>query len=506
MKTYQSLSEIQSDLFSNTISCVELTQSYINRIKANSHLNAFLEIFEKSALEKAILVDEKIKNRTSGKLAGMVIAIKDNLCYKGHKVSASSKMLEGFESLFSATVVERLLAEDAIIIGRCNCDEFAMGSSNENSAFGNVLNPHDIKRVPGGSSGGSAAAVAADLCLAALGTDTGGSIRQPASFCGVVGLKPTYGRISRYGAIAYASSFDQIGPLTKNIEDTAIIMEVIAGRDEYDSTVSSKPVPEYSKELPPPLLPSKKEGGLFRVAYLKDCLEKEGLDPEIKIRITEIINKLKALGHTVEAVDFPYLDYLVPTYYVLTTAEASSNLARYAGITYGYRSTKVAENSMSAGHDSSSKQGINAPEGIDTSLDTVYKKSRSEGFGAEVKRRIMLGTFVLSSGYYDAYYSKGQRVRRVLKNKTNEILSNYDFILLPTTPGTAFEFGQKSADPIAMYLEDIFTVQANITGLPAISLPVGEHSNGLPFGIQLMAKSFAESDLLSFSKQLMEKC
>ena len=506
MKTYNSLSEVQSDLFSNTINCVELTQSYIDRIKANIHLNAFLEVFEKSALEKALLVDEKIRNKTSGKLAGMVIALKDNLCYKGHKVSASSKILQGFESLFSATVVERLLAEDAIIIGRCNCDEFAMGSSNENSAFGKVLNPHDIKRVPGGSSGGSAVAVAANLCLAALGTDTGGSIRQPASFCGVVGLKPTYGRVSRYGAIAYASSFDQIGPLTKNIEDAALIMEVMSGKDEYDSTVSSKPVPEYSKGIKTsPLPPSEKEGRLFRVAYLKDCLEKEGLDPEIKTRINEIINKLKADGHSVEAVDFPYLDYLVPTYYVLTTAEASSNLARYAGITYGYRSTKISGNSMKSIQNSSAEQEIISTEDNSTSLDTVYKKSRSEGFGAEVKRRIMLGTFVLSSGYYDAYYSKGQRVRRLLKNKTNEILSNYDFILLPTTPGTAFEFGQKSADPIAMYLEDIFTVQANITGLPAISLPIGKHSNGLPFGVQLMAKSFAESDLLSFSKLLMEK-
>lgn len=497
MKTYNSLSEVQSDLFSSKISCVELTQSYIDRIKANSHLNAYLEVFEKSALEKAILVDEKTKNKTAGKLAGMVIALKDNLCYKGHKVSASSKILEGFESLFSATVVERLLAEDAIIIGRCNCDEFAMGSSNENSAYGKTLNPHDIKRVPGGSSGGSAAAVAADLCLAALGTDTGGSIRQPASFCGVVGLKPTYGRVSRHGAIAYASSFDQIGPLTKNIEDAALIMEVMSGTDEYDSTVSSKPVPSYFKEL-------NTNTPSFRIAYLKDCLENAGLDPEIKTRINDIINKLKAAGHIVEAVDFPYLDYLVPTYYVLTTAEASSNLARYAGITYGYRSTNIKDNSTKHSLSTSSTMEIASEDVPAASLDAVYKKTRSEGFGAEVKRRIMLGTFVLSSGYYDAYYSKGQRVRRVLKNKTNEILSNYDFILLPTTPGTAFEFGQKSADPIAMYLEDIFTVQANITGLPAISLPIGKHSNGMPFGVQLMAKSFAESDLLSFSKQLME--
>ncbi len=473
MKTYNSLSEIKSDLLANTISCVELVNQYLKRIDEKKKLNAFLEVFAASALEKAKQVDEKLKTNTAGKLAGMVIALKDNLCYKSHKVSASSKILEGFESLYSATVVERLLAEDAIIIGRCNCDEFAMGSSNETSFYGNVLNPLDPTRVPGGSSGGAAVAVAADLCLASLGTDTGGSIRQPASFCGVVGLKPTYGRVSRYGAIAYASSFDQIGPLTKSIEDAALIMEVMAGSDDYDSTVSSKPVPEYSKQLNN--RPTK-----LRIAYIKDCLEANGLNPEIKTYIYSLIEKLKAAGHTVEPVDFPYLDYLVPTYYVLTTAEASSNLARYDGIGFGYRSPNA------------------------TDLESTYKKSRTEGFGTEVKRRIMLGTFVLSAGYYDAYYSKGQRVRRLLQNKTNKILNNYDFVILPTTPGTAFKFGEHNADPIAMYLEDIFTVQANITGIPAISLPMGTHSNGLPFGIQVAGKHFSESELLSFSEYLMK--
>jgi aspartyl-tRNA(Asn)/glutamyl-tRNA(Gln) amidotransferase subunit A len=473
VKTYSSLSQVRSDLNNNTLSCVELTKSYIQRIGENKHLNVFLEVFERSALEKAKEVDDKIKDKTAGKLAGLVIALKDNICYKGHQVSASSKILEKFESLYSATVVERLLAEDAVIIGRTNCDEFAMGSSNENSAFGNVKNPHNIKCVPGGSSGGSAAAVAADMCLAALGTDTGGSIRQPASFCGVVGYKPTYGRVSRYGAIAYASSFDQIGPLSKNVEDSALIMEVIAGADNYDSTASSKPVPSYSKELSI----DKK----FRIAYLKDCMENPGLNPEIKTRILDITARLKADGHTVEAVDFPYLDFLVPTYYVLTTAEASSNLARFDGINFGYRSPNA--------HD----------------LESTYKKSRSEGFGEEVKRRIMLGTFVLSAGYYDAYYSKGQRVRKMLQNKVNEIFGNYDLILSPTTPGTAFEFGQKGADPIAMYLEDIFTVLANITGHPAISIPAGKHSNGLPFGIQFTAKAFADAELMAFSKKVLDK-
>jgi aspartyl-tRNA(Asn)/glutamyl-tRNA(Gln) amidotransferase subunit A len=475
VKTYNSLSLIRTDLENNTLTCVGLTNEYLRCIQEkNGELNIFLEIFEASALKKAEEVDKKIKDKTAGKLAGLVIALKDNICYKGHQVSASSRILGKFESLYSATVVERLLAEDAIIIGRTNCDEFAMGSSNENSAFGNTKNPHNPKCVPGGSSGGSAAAVAAGMCLAALGTDTGGSIRQPASFCGVVGFKPTYGRVSRHGAIAYASSFDQIGPLTMNVEDAALIMEVIAGADDYDSTASQKPVSPYSKELGG-------NGKKLKIAYLRDCLENPGLNPEIKARINEIIGKLKADGHSVEAVEFPYLEFLVPTYYVLTTAEASSNLARFDGINFGYRS----------------------PNAFD--LESTYKKSRSEGFGQEVKRRIMLGTFVLSAGYYDAYYSKGQRVRQMLRNKVNEIFAGHDLILSPTTPGTAFEFGQKGADPIAMYLEDIFTVLANITGHPAISIPAGKHSNGLPFGIQFTGKAFADGELMAFSKEVLEK-
>lgn len=472
MKTYNSLAEIQEDLFAKRLTCLELVQGYLRKAEEKKHLNIFLEVFAQEALELAANTDAKIASGTAGKLAGMVIAIKDNLCYKDHKVSASSKILEGFTSLYSATVVERLCSEDAIIIGRTNCDEFAMGSSNENSAFGNVLNPLDERLVPGGSSGGSAAAVAADLCLAALGTDTGGSIRQPASFCGVVGLKPTYGRVSRYGAIAYASSFDQIGPITKNIEDAALIMEVMAGIDDYDSTLSTRKVPSYSKELDTDV-------SQLKVAYIKDCLESEGLNPEIKSRINSIIDKLRTAKHLVEPVEFPYLDYLVPAYYVLTTAEASSNLSRYDGINFGYRSPNA------------------------TDLESTYKKSRTEGFGKEVKRRIMLGTFVLSSGYYDAYYSRAQKVRRLLQDKTNEILDKYDFILLPTTPSTAFEIGRDATDPIVMYLEDIFTVQANLTGLPAISLPMGTSSKGMPFGVQLIGRKFNEQQMLSFSKYLM---
>lgn len=449
--------------------CESIVKHYLQAIEQKKHLNAFNEVFTESALQKAVEVDAKIKNGTAGKLAGMVIALKDNICYKGHKVSVSSKILENFQSIYSSTVVEKLVAEDAIIIGRTNCDEFAMGSSNENSAFGNVLNSVDETTVPGGSSGGSAVAVAAGMCLVALGTDTGGSIRQPASFTGTVGFKPTYGRVSRYGIIAYASSFDQVGPFSNNVQDTALVMEVIAGKDEYDATLSSKNVEDYSNFDKPKKL---------KIAYIKDCFESEGLDSEIKTTLLNHFEKLKQQGHTIEAVDFPYLDFLVPSYYVLTTAEASSNLGRYDGIRFGYRSANA------------------------TDLESTYKKSRSEGFGKEVKRRIMLGTFVLSEGYYDAYYGQAQKVRRILLNKTNEILENYDFIVLPTTPGVAFKFGQHSKDPIKMYLEDIFTVQANLTGLPAISIPAGKNKNNLPFGLQIMGKAFSEKSLLSFANYL----
>lgn len=470
MYSFFNITTLQADLKGGKISCSALVEQALSAISEKKHLNAFLEVFEASAKEAAKRTDEKIKMGTAGKLAGVIIGLKDNICYKGHKVSASSKILEGFESLYSATVVEKLLAEDAIIIGRTNCDEFAMGSSNENSAFGNVLNPLNEKCVPGGSSGGAAVAVAANLCHVTLGSDTGGSIRQPASFTGTVGFKPTYGRVSRYGLIAYASSFDQIGPITKTVDDAAIIMEIISGLDKNDNTSSSKKVDSYSKEL----LTDKK----YKIAYLKECVEAEGIDPEVKQAVLKQIEWLKSKGHTVEAVSFPYLEFLVPTYYVLTTAEASSNLSRFDGIHYGFRSKNA------------------------TDLESTYKKSRSEGFGKEVKRRIMLGTFVLSAGYYDAYYSKGQKVRRIIHEKTKEIFNTYDFILTPSTPGTAFEFGKNSADPIKMYLEDIFTVQANIAGVPAISVPCGKHSNGLPIGLQFMANYFEEAKLLNLASKI----
>lgn len=447
---------------------MSILEGYLSAIENNKDLNAFLEVFEESARVQAKAIDEKIKNGTAGLLAGMVIGLKDNLCYKGHKVSAASKILFNFESLFTGTAVERLIAEDAIIIGRLNCDEFAMGSSNENSAFGPVLNPIDRMKVPGGSSGGSAAAVAAGLCTASLGSDTGGSIRQPASFTGTYGLKPTYGRISRHGLIAYASSFDQIGPFTNSLEDAALLLEIMAGTDDFDSTASTKPVEKYTDIT---------TDNKLKIAVIQESYEVEGIDPEVKSTLENTIEKLKENGHTVEFVSFPYLDYMVPTYYVLTTAEASSNLSRFDGVHFGYRSETA--------------KGV----------EETYKKSRSEGFGPEVQRRIMAGTFVLSHGFYDAYYTKGQKVRRVLQNKTNEIFADFDMILLPTTPTPAFELNAVK-DPISMYLQDIYTVHANLTGNPAISLPIGKHSNGMPFGIQVVADHFKEKEMLSFSKTL----
>jgi aspartyl-tRNA(Asn)/glutamyl-tRNA(Gln) amidotransferase subunit A len=471
MSVYSTISGIQKALAAKETTCEKLVQGYLDRIREKQELNAFLEVYGSEALDRARETDRKVAAGKAGRLAGLVLGIKDNICYKGHKVSAASRILEGFESLYSATAIERLLAEDAIIIGRLNCDEFAMGSSNENSAFGKVLNPLDTARVPGGSSGGSAAAVAADLCHAALGSDTGGSIRQPASFCGLVGLKPTYGRVSRYGLIAYASSFDQIGPLTKSVEDAALLLEIMAGKDPMDSTSSSVSVPAYSALAG--------STGPKRIAYIKECIDSEGLDPEIRDRFNETLARLAGEGHTVEPVSFPYLEYMVPAYYVLTTAEASSNLSRFGGILYGYRSPNSSD------------------------IDSTFRKSRTEGFGEEVKRRIMLGTFVLSAGYYDAYYSKGQKVRRILQDKTSEILAKADFILTPTTPKTAFRSGDIK-DPVTMYLEDIFTVQANLTGLPAISLPAGLHSNGMPYGFQLIGRKFQEMELMDFSKYFMD--
>lgn len=384
-------------------------------------------------LTRASEIDFKFKKGTAGKLAGLVVGLKDVLAYAGHPLQASSKILDGFNAQYNATAVQRLLDEDAIIIGRQNCDEFAMGSSNENSAFGPVLNDADNSRVPGGSSGGSAVAVQAEMCRISLGSDTGGSVRQPAAFCGVVGLKPTYSRISRFGLIAYGSSFDCIGVFGKAIEDIALVLEVIAGADEYDSTVSRTPVPRYSKEL------DSQGGSKYRIAYVREIENSEGLQPEIKEAIRMKINDLKSAGHEVEVIDFPLQEYVLPTYYILATAEASSNLSRFDGVRYGYRSPRTSD------------------------LASMYKRSRSEGFGKEVQRRILLGTFVLSASYYDAYYTKAQKVRRMIREKTKEILQKFDFIIMPITPTTAFKLGEHTDNPLEMYLADLFIVlQRNV--------------------------------------------
>lgn len=473
MKTYHSIAALQHDLLKGKMTCRRLVEHYISQIAAHQHLNAYLEVFAADALTQADHIDHKIQHHEPlGTLFGTPIGIKDVLCYADHLTSAGSKMLEGFISLYTATAVERLIAADAIILGRLNCDEFAMGSTNENSAFGPVRNAYDHNKVSGGSSGGSAVAVQADLCMAALGSDTGGSVRQPAAFCNVIGMKPTYGRISRHGLIAYASSFDQIGTLTKSVDDAALLLSVMAGKDPFDATTSQKEVPDLSLSTP---------NKTYKIAYLQETIEHEGLDADIKQQTDAFLHQLQAAGHQVEAVSFPFLDYIVPTYYVLTTAEASSNLSRFDGIRYGYHH----------------------PNAQDT--ESTYRLNRSHGFGKEVKRRIMLGAFVLSSSYYDAYYAKAQKVRRLISNHTQSILSQYDFIITPTTPTTAFNIGDKAyQNPIALYLADIYTVQANLTGLPAISLPLFRHRNGLPFGIQIMAQRFAEADLLQFAQDLMQ--
>jgi aspartyl-tRNA(Asn)/glutamyl-tRNA(Gln) amidotransferase subunit A len=470
LKTYADLKDLQHSLNNGSLSCTDRVNNFLTRIDQKKHLNVFLSVYKNEALQRAEHIDSKIKNGTAGKLAGLVVGLKDVLSYKDHPVQASSKILNGFICQFTATAVQRLLDEDAIIIGRQNCDEFAMGSSNENSAFGPVLNDLDNTRVAGGSSGGSAVAVMADLCDVSIGSDTGGSVRQPAAFCGVIGLKPTYSRISRHGLIAYGSSFDCIGIFSKNLYDSAIVLETIAGKDEYDSTVSAQSVPSYSGELKSSI--NKK----YRIAYMRDTLESEALQPEIKESIYKKINQLKLDGHSVEAIDFPLNEYVLPTYYILATAEASSNLSRFDGVRYGYRS--------SASHD----------------LTSLYKKTRSDGFGKEVQRRIMLGTFVLSASYYDAYYTKAQKVRRLIRDNIKSIFASHDFIILPTTPTTAFKLGEHTNNPIEMYLADLYSVQANVAGVPGISIPCGVDAKSLPIGIQIMADDFEESKLFQFSE------
>lgn len=473
MKNYHLLDEIQADLKLQNVSCLQLVEHYLQNIRAKAHLNAFLEVFEEEAREQAKAIDIKLKHNKAGKLAGLIFGIKDLICYKDHTVTGSSKILDGFDSQITATAVQRLLNEDAILIGRQNCDEFGMGSSNENSAYGSVKNAADESRVPGGSSGGSAVAVQANMCQVSLGTDTGGSVRQPAAFTGVVGLKPTYSRVSRWGLLAYASSFDTIGIFSKSIADNARVLEVISGQDELDATSSAQPVPLLETDT---VSTSK-----YRIAFLNEALESEGVQSEIKSVLQNTLDKLETDGHSVEELDFPLLDYILPTYYILTTAEASTNLARYDGAHYGHRSTET------------------------TDLESMYKFSRTEGFGDEVRKRIMLGTFVLSADYYDAYFTKAQKARTLIKEATEKILDEFDFIIIPTTPTTAFKIGQHQDNPIEMYMADLFTVQASVTGVPAISIPLGKDANNLPIGLQIMSRAFNETKLFAISKYLLDE-
>ncbi len=443
---------------------IEIEKVISNAEKLNSTLNAFLSIDRAYALSQA----EELANASfQGKLYGMPIAIKDNICTSWTQTTCASKILSGYRPQYNATAVDRLISEGAVIIGKTNMDEFAMGSSNENSAFGPVRNPWDVERVPGGSSGGSAAAVAAGIVSAALGSDTGGSVRQPASFCGVFGIKPTYGRVSRYGLVAFGSSLDQIGVFGRTARDVARVLEVIAGRDPKDATSAEVPVPDYKAHLDDEI-----KGLRMGVPY---SLFGDGVDPQVRKVIEKSIDDFASLGVEIVEIDLPLLKYGIAVYYIIATAEASSNLARYDGVRYGFRAEGAHE------------------------LRQMYYKTREEGFGAEVKRRIMLGTFVLSSGYYDAYYAKAQKVRTLLKRDFQSAFKRCDFIAMPTSPTTAFRIGEKTDDPLAMYLSDIYTVTANLVGIPAISVPCGLSEEGLPVGLQLMGNYWSEQLLLNLS-------
>ena len=460
----------RSALESGATSVERVTGEFLDVVAAGKRLNAFLSVFQDQAMEQARAVDRKLAAGKGGALAGMVVAVKDVLCMTGQRTTCGSKMLENFVSVYDATAVSRLRAADAVLIGKTNMDEFAMGSSTENSAFGPVRNPVDETKVPGGSSGGSCVAVASGMAHAALGTDTGGSIRQPAAFCGVVGLKPTYGRVSRYGLVALSSSFDQIGPFANSVRDAARVLQVIAGHDDRDSTSSAVVVPAYEAALTKDV--RGKRIGLPVEAF------GDGLAPDIRRAIDRCVDFLRAGGAVISDVMLPHSPYNISTYYILMTAEASSNLARFDGARYGHRSEDA------------------------RALASMYTRSRSEGFGPETKRRIMLGTYVLSAGYYDAYYRKAQRVRRLIQNDFFEAFRNVDCLLMPTTPTTAFGRGEKIDDPLAMYLSDIYTVSANLAGIPAISVPCGTDGRGLPIGVQVLGPQFGEPLLLNVAEYL----
>ncbi len=452
-------------LIKKEVSSKELVKAFYDRIDAvDGKTKAYLKLLKESALTQADAADQRIACGDAGPLTGIPIALKDNLCLEGVQTSCASKILEGFISPYDATVVSHLKSAGAVFLGKTNLDEFAMGSSNENSAFAATKNPWDLACVPGGSSGGSAAAVAASEAVFSLGSDTGGSIRQPASFCGVVGLKPTYGRVSRYGLVAFASSLDQIGPLTHDVRDAATVLNVISGHDGMDSTSADLAVPDMTESL------SSKLTGL-RIGIPKEYFI-EGIDAEVSTAIEKAIAHYRALGAEIKEISLPHTDYAVATYYILATAEASSNLARYDGVRYGHRTANPKD------------------------LLEMYMQSRSEGFGPEVKRRIMIGTHVLSSGYYDAYYKKGQQVRTLIKQDFDTAFESVDYILTPTAPTAAFRSGEKTDDPLQMYLSDIFTISVNLAGLPALSMPCGFTKNGLPIGCQLIARPFDEAGLL----------
>ena len=442
--------------------------------KLNVTLNAFLEIDREGALSRADAIDSKADSQIAGgtpalpALAGVPVAIKDNICVRGMQTSCGSRILGPYHPPYNATAIERLIAAGAVIIGKTNCDEFAMGSSNENSAFGPVKNPWDTARVPGGSSGGSAAAVAAGIVPVALGSDTGGSVRQPASLCGVVGIKPTYGRVSRYGLVAFGSSLDQIGVLASNVSDAAAVLQVIAGRDPHDATTAAVPVPNYAAEL-------NAEINGWRLGIAREFLG-EGLDDEVRTAIEKAINAYRDLGAEIVDIDLPHAKYAIAVYYIIATAEASSNLARFDGVRYGFRAEE-------------------AP-----ALRDMYRRTRDQGFGPEVKRRVMLGTYVLSAGYYDAYYLKAQKVRTLLRQDFAKAFEKCDAVLTPTAPTLPFLFGEKVNDPLAMYLNDIFTVTANLAGVPGISVPCGISTGGLPIGLQLLGPHWSEAPLFRLAQ------
>jgi len=472
MPKYSSYSDFKSAYQQGEISCEGIVDYYLNKIEESKNFNIYIEVFKEDALARAKVLDEEAKQEgVKGSLFGAVISIKDNICYQGKTVTAASKILEGFSSTYTATAIQRLLDEGAIIIGRTNCDEFGMGSDNSHSVYGPVKNPIDPEYVPGGSSGGCAASVLADTCLASIGTDTGGSVRQPAAFCNLVGAKPSYGQISRYGIIAYASSFDQVGAISHQVSTVAKLIEVMSGQDPMDPTT----VQEVSIKNK---FPTDKK---VKIAYLESAISSNGIDPIIRDDFTKLLETFKKDGHTVEAVSFEYTDLLVPTYYVLTTAEASSNLSRYDGLRYGHQS-KVA-----------------------TNLEELYTQSRTEGFGDEVKRRIMLGTFVLSASYYDAYYTKAQKVRRLVRDRMLAIFEDYDFVVLPTSPVFPWKIGSHDQDPIASYLADIFTVLPNLFGGASVSIPLFDYTKRFNSSLQILSGPHLDYELFAFADLVQNK-